>query len=63
MFSIRTIGLQTTLIELNINNILKISKKIPDSLKNRGITTKKSSKTEKLRKMCSNLAYFHLQST
>ena len=41
MFSIRTTGLQTTLIEqLNKKNILEISGKTPDSLKNRRIVQK-----------------------
>ena len=41
MFSIRTTGLQTTLIEqLNIKNILEISGETPDSLKNRRIVQK-----------------------
>ena len=46
MFSIRTTGLQTTLIEqLNINNILEISEKTTDSLKNRRIVQKQSKTT------------------
>ena len=61
MFSIRTTGLQTTLIEqLNINNILEISEKTPDSLKNRGIVQK----TIKNYFNCLNLANFlQLQQT
>ena len=61
MFSIRTTGLQTTLIEqLNINNILEISEKTPDSLKNRRIVQK----TIRNYFNCLNLAVFlQLQQT